>query len=84
MHVNNFVLKRPDHLLDQCVEVIIAYNSKPITTYRTMRMWCWDHDMSLVWSEQVDTSDTSSESDHMAAFYFINEEDAVMFTLKFK
>jgi hypothetical protein len=82
MHVNNYSLKRPpEKLLDQCHRVII---SDPAFLMWRMKKYCQEQELSLVWSELVDTSDIDYNYDHMAAFYFIDSHDATMFTLKFK
>jgi hypothetical protein len=82
MHVNNYTLPRPsDADLDQCYCVYIG---DPTLHLKKMRTWCYENDLSLVWFELVDTSDADYNYDHVAAFYFIKEKDAVMFTLKFK
>ena len=49
-----------------------------------MKKWCRENDLSLLWSEMLDTSDASYVHDYIAAFWFIEERDATMFTLKFK
>ena len=82
MHVNNFTLPRPpQNLLDQCTEVLIG---DPAFIMWKMKKWCRDQDLSLVWSELIDVADVSSQFDEVAAFYFIDAEDATLFSLKFK
>jgi hypothetical protein len=49
-----------------------------------MKKYCRETNLSLVWSELVETSDVSAYFDEAAAFYFIDPADAVLFTLKFK
>jgi hypothetical protein len=51
---------------------------------RAMKIWCWENCLSLLWSELIDTSDVDYNYDHMAGFWFIDEKDAVVFTLKYK
>ena len=85
MHVNpeNYLdmFKPPQHLLDQCTEVSIG---DPAFIMWKMKKWCRENDLSLVWSEQLETADVSAEFDHVVSFYFIYPADATAFTLKFK
>jgi hypothetical protein len=82
MYVNNWTLpKPPDDLLAKCHRVLIG---DPKTPYWRMKKYCRELDLSLVWNELIDTSDVSYEYDSVAAFYFIDEPDAVMFSLKYK
>ena len=73
MHVNNYTLPRPpQHLLDQCTEVVVG---DPAFRMWEMRKWCRENAISLVWSEIVNTTDVSSMFDEGA--------DATAFRLKF-
>ena len=82
MYVNNYTLPTPpQELLDQCHQVLIA---DPKTVMWKMKQWCREQDLSLLWSELLDTSDASYQHDYIAAFWFIDAEDATAFTLKFK
>jgi hypothetical protein len=82
MHVNNHLLERPGQdLLDQCTEVFIG---DPAFRMWEMKRWCWENNISLAWSELVETSDVSAYFDETAAFYFIDPADATAFSLKFK
>jgi hypothetical protein len=67
--------------LDLCYLVTIA---DPAFGMRSMRIWCWENYLSLIWSELIDTSDVDYNYDHVAGFWFIDEKDAVVFTLKYK
>jgi hypothetical protein len=49
-----------------------------------MKRYCREQNLSLVWSELVETSDVSAFFDEACAFYFIDPADATLFTLKFK
>jgi hypothetical protein len=49
-----------------------------------MKKWCREQNLSLMWSELVETNDVSAYFDEVAAFYFIDPADATLFTLKFK
>jgi hypothetical protein len=82
MHANNYTLERPGQdLLDQCTEVFIG---DPAFRMWEMKRWCWENNISLVWSELVETSDVSAYFDEAAVFYFIDPRDATAFTLKYK
>jgi hypothetical protein len=81
MHINNYDITPPQEVLDQCHQVVIA---DPTTVMWRMKKWCREHELSLLWSELVDTSDVDYNYDHVAEFYFINPADATAFTLKFK
>ena len=82
MHVNNFSLPRPpEDALAQCHAV---YINDPAFRMWAMKKWCRENNLSLVWSELVETTDVSAYFDEAAAFYFIDPADATLFTLKFK
>jgi hypothetical protein len=82
MHVNNFSLPRPpEKALDQCHAV---YINDPAFRMWAMKKWCREQNLSLMWSELVETSDVSAYFDEAAAFYFIDPADATLFRLKFK
>ena len=82
MHVNNFSLPRPpEGALAQCHAV---YINDPAFRMWAMKKWCREQNLSLMWSELVDTSDISAFFDEACAFYFIDAKDATLFSLKFK
>ena len=82
MHVNNYTIPRPaDKVLDQCHAVYIR---DPAFRMRQMKQYCREQNLSLVWSELVDTTDVSAYFDESAAFYFIDPADATLFSLKYK
>lgn len=82
MHVNNWTLPRPrQDLLDQCHQVLIG---DPAFKMWQMKKYCREQDLSMVYSELVETADVSDQFDEVAAFYFIDAEDATIFTLKFR
>jgi len=82
MHVNNYTLPRPaEEVLAQCQEVVI---NDPAFRMWAMKKFCRENNLSLVWSELVDTTDVSAWFDEAAAFYFIDPADATFFRLKFK
>jgi hypothetical protein len=82
MYVNNYTLPRPeDEVLDQCHEVVI---NDPAFRMWKMKEFCRNNNLSLIWSELVDTTDVSAYFDEACAFYFIDPADATLFSLKFK
>jgi hypothetical protein len=82
MYVNNWTLPRPpDDLLAKCHEVLIG---DPAFVMWRMKKFCRESDLSLVWSELVEVADHSYTYDQIAAFYFIDEQDAIIFSLKYK
>ena len=82
MYINNFELPRPpEEVLDRCHEVTIG---DPAFRMWQMKRYCREQNLSLVWSELVETSDVSAFFDEACAFYFIDPADATVFTLKFK
>lgn len=82
MHVNNYTLPRPpEDALSKCHCVIIG---EPAFRMRPMKKYCMENRLSLVWTELVETSDVSAYFDEVAAFYFIDQRDATLFSLKYK
>ena len=85
MHVNpeNYLdmFKPPNEVLKQCHQVLIG---DPESLMWKMKKWCRENDLSLIWSEMLDTSDASYEHDYVVVFWFIDAQDATAFTLKFK
>jgi hypothetical protein len=82
MHVNNYELTRPaEKTLDQCHAV---YINDPAFRVWAMKKFCREQNLSLAWSELVETSDVSAFFDEACAFYFIDARDATLFSLKFK
>jgi hypothetical protein len=82
MYINNWTLPRPpDDVLSQCHEVVI---NDPAFRMWKMKKFCVEQNLSLVWSELVDTTDVSAYFDEACAFYFIDAADATLFRLKFK
>jgi hypothetical protein len=82
MYVNNYTLPRPaESVLDQCHLIVV---NDPVFRMWAMKKWCREQNLSLVWSELVETSDVSAYFDEAAAFYFIDPADATLFSLKFK
>ena len=82
MHVNNYELPRPpEQALNQCHAV---YINDPAFRMWAMKKYCRENNLSLIWSELVETADVSEFFDEACAFYFIDPADATFFTLKFK
>jgi hypothetical protein len=73
--------KIPQEVLDQCYSVVLCDNDmiKP----HKMRKWARRHCQSYLWMEELDISDFSPEYDYSFTFYFIKEEDQLMFYLKY-
>jgi hypothetical protein len=70
----------PRNLLDAC---FVVHLSDPTIPMWKMKRWARDHCKSYVWSELVDTSDVSYAYDSICAFYFGDEQDKLMFALKY-
>ena len=82
MHVNTWTVPRPpDQVLDHCHMVVV---NDPAFRMWKMREFCRDRNLSLFWSELVDTTDVSAWFDEAAAFWFIDPADATLFRLRFK
>lgn len=75
------MFKPPPEVLAKCHEVLIG---DPKTQMWAMKRWCREQDLSLIWWEHTDVTDHSYTYDVIAAFYFIDEQDATVFTLKYK
>ena len=82
MYVNHYTLPRPEEsVLDQCQMVVV---NDPAFRMWAMKKYCIENNLSMVWSELVDTTDVSAYFDEAAAFYFVDPADATLFRLKFK
>jgi hypothetical protein len=82
MHINNWTLPRPpDDVLERCHQVLIG---DPAFRMWRMKQYCREQNLSLVWSELVETTDVSVYFDEVSAFYFIDPADATLFRLKFR
>jgi hypothetical protein len=82
MYVNNYTLPRPaEEVLNQCHAV---YINDPAFRMWAMKKFCLENNLSMVWSELVDTTDVSAYFDEAAAFYFVDPADATLFRLKYK
>ena len=68
-------------MLSRCHRVLIG---DPAFRMWQMKRWCREQDLSLLWSEIIETADVSIEFDHVAAFYFIDAKDATLFSLKYR
>ena len=81
MYINKADLTPPQEILDRCHAV---YINDPAFRMWAMKKWCREQKLSLMWSELVETSDVSAYFDEACAFYFIDAQDATLFSLKFK
>jgi hypothetical protein len=78
--------KPPDDVLEKCHQVLITDNDSTAAgePFWKMKKWCLAHCQSYVWFDVTDVSDVSYQCDEIAAYYFHDSKDAVMFTLKYK
>ena len=78
--------KPPDDVLEQCHQVLITDNDAETAgePFWKIKKWCLAHCKSSVWFDVTDVSDASGLWDEIAAYWFHDEKDAVMFTLKYK
>ena len=81
MYINKINITPPRDLLDQCYQVLLPDPPEPMWR---MKRWAREHCKSYVWAELVDTTDVSYDYDSVCAFYFSDEQDKLMFTLKYK
>jgi len=81
MYINKADLTPPQTVLDQCHQVLIG---DPAFVMWKMNHWCTEQNLSLLWTELVETSDVSAMFDEVAVFYFTEARDATLFSLKFK
>jgi len=78
--------KPPDDVLERCHQVLITdvdceQAGEP---FWKIKKWCLAHCKSYVWFDVTDVSDVGYQWDEIAAYWFHDEKDAVMFTLKYK
>jgi hypothetical protein len=83
MYINNTNLTPPQKLLDQCHQVLITDDKMSERPWE-MKRWALQHCQSYVWFEEQDVSDVSTQWDYIFVYYFIEEQDALMFQLKYK
>jgi hypothetical protein len=78
--------KPPDDVLERCHQVLITDNDAEAAgePFWKIMKWCLAHCKSYVWFDVTDVSDASGLWDEIAAYWFHDEKDAVMFTLKYK
>ena len=78
--------KPPDDVLEQCHQVLITDNDTEAAgePFWKIKKWCLAHCKSYIWMDVTDVSDASGLWDEIAAYWFHDEKDAVMFTLKYK
>jgi hypothetical protein len=77
-----------DAKVGKVTKVLVGYNYSDANDYdrrmANMRDFVTEADLDVMSHEFIDVSDTSSEWDIIAEFVFGNEQDAMLFTLKFK
>ena len=76
----------PQEVLDKCHQVLITdvdceQAGEP---FWKIKKWCLAHCQSYIWFDVTDVSDVGYQWDEIAAFYFHDERDALMFKLKYK
>ena len=78
--------KPPDDVLERCHQVLITDNDAESAgePFWKIKKWCLAHCKSYVWFDVTDVSDAIGLWDEIAAYWFHDEKDAVMFTLKYK
>lgn len=79
-------LKPPDDVLRKCHQVLITDNDAADAgePFWSIKRWCLANCKSFIWMDVTDVSDSSYQWDEIAAYYFHDSRDAVMFTLKYK
>lgn len=79
-------LAPPDSVLSQCHQVIITdiESGGSGEPFWKIKKWASAHCKSFIWMEVSDVSDVSLQWDELATYYFANEQDALMFTIKYK
>lgn len=73
---------KPD--ISKCIEILISDTAleKAGITPHALKQWCRANTRTYIWMEEVDTTDVSMLYDYIYAFYFIDEEDANWFKLR--
>ena len=79
-------LKPPDDVLRKCHRVLLTDVDAGGMgeAFWKIKKWCKEYCKSFVWMDVTDVSDSSYQWDEIAAFYFYDSRDAVMFTIKYK
>ena len=79
-------LKPPDDVINKCHQVLITDNDAEAVgePFWKIKKWCLSNCKSYVWFDVTDVSDSSYHWDEIAAFYFHDERDVLMFSLKYK
>jgi hypothetical protein len=80
VYVNNSNISPSQDLLDKCYQVLIPDHQEPLWK---MKRWAKTYCQSFVWMELIDTTDVSYRYDSVTAFYFGDEQDKLMFMLKY-
>jgi len=79
-------LKPPDDVLERCHQVLITDNDANTAgePFWKIKKWCLANCQSYIWFEVTDVSDVGYQWDEIAAYYFYDEKDVLMFSLKYK
>ena len=82
MITNTYYYPHPD--ISNCIEILISDDKLEEfgTTPHALKQWCQHNTRSFVWMDEVDTSDVSVLYDSVYAFYFVDQQDANWFSLR--
>ena len=82
MYINKYSLPRPsEDALEKCHCITIG---NPAFRVWAIKKYCIENNLSLVWSELVDSTDVGVYFDEVAAYYLIDPADATFSNLKYK
>ena len=78
--------KPPDDVLQKCHQVLITDTDckQAGEPFWKIKKWCLANCKSFVWFDITDVSDASYQWDEIGAYYFADEKDVLMFTMKYK
>lgn len=74
-------LRPPPSILLKCASVIVADDQLKGTPVDIKR-WCLENCPSFVWMNEADVSDVSLQWDYVYGFYFLEQDDANWFSLR--
>lgn len=82
MYHFDYTAFRPN--LDDCIEVLMSdvAMAKAQTFPHALKDWCRHNTRTFIWMDEVETADVSVLYDYVYAFYFVDEEDANWFKLR--
>lgn len=76
-------IQPPEDLMRQAIKIMI---SDPRDTHavsgKEIRNWARDHCKTFFWYDVTDISDVSYTADEIHCYYFIDERDVTLFTLR--